>query len=249
MTKSDLKIIPFSSSDEDYEVLYKLEKSIDYLIKDFGSVELLKYHASLIPEKCKPITNFLELDNTIFGYGYTGHQSWAFDETLLDSNLSFPCETRYLAATQEYLEYQIEHARNLGGVKTFRAWLFQGNDFMTDFYIKNGFEISQIEFISIIGLKDFDKNKFKDSLTKFNSNGFEINTLKELQETNQDWESKLYDLWHGVEVDVPTDLVEPQKNIEEWRPHHLTPWFKPEDFYIALDGKKWVAYPLTAEVM
>ena len=55
------------------------------------------------------------------------------------------------------------------------------------------------------------------------------------------WEVKLYDLWHGVEVDVPTDVVEPQKNIEEWRAHHLTPWFKAEDFYIALDGNKWVA--------
>jgi hypothetical protein len=193
VTKTGLKMIPFSSSDEDYETLYQLEKSIDYHIKEFGSVELLKYHGSLIPKKCKPITNFLD------------------------------------------------HARNSSGVEIFRAWLFQGNDFMTDFYTKNGFEISQVEFISIIDLKDFDESKFQDSFKKFNSNGFEINTLKELQESNEDWESKLYDLWHGVEVDVPTDVVEPQKNIEEWRAHHLTPWFKPEDFYIALDGNKWVA--------
>ena len=241
MTKTGLKIIPFSSSDEDYETLYQLEKSIDYHIKEFGSVELLKYHGSLIPKKCKPITNFLELDNKIFGYGYTGHDSWAFDETLLDSNLSFPCEEKYLASAQEYLEYQIDHARNSSGVEIFRAWLFQGNDFMTDFYTKNGFEISQVEFVSKIDLKDFDESKFQDSFKKFNSNGFEIKTLKELQESNEDWESKLYDLWHGVEVDVPTDVVEPQKNIEEWRAHQLTPWFKPEDFYIALDGNKWVA--------
>ena len=63
MTKTGLKIIPFSSSDEHYEILYKLEQSLDYHVKDFGSIELLKYHASLIPEKCKPINNFLELDN------------------------------------------------------------------------------------------------------------------------------------------------------------------------------------------
>ena len=41
----------------------------------------------LIPEKCKPKTEFLKMDNKIFAYGYTAHQSWAFDKTLLDSNL------------------------------------------------------------------------------------------------------------------------------------------------------------------
>ena len=62
MTETGLRIIPFSSSDEDYKILYKLEESNDYHIKDFGSIELLKYHASLIPKKCKPVTNFLELE-------------------------------------------------------------------------------------------------------------------------------------------------------------------------------------------
>lgn len=239
--KNGLRIIPFKSSDSDFQILYELQKSLDYKVEYFGSVEMLKYQASLVPEKCKPKTEFLKMDNKIFAYGYSAHQSWAFDKTLLDSNLSFPCESKYLEYAQEYLEYQIANARKIKEVKTFRAWLFQGNDFMTDFYTKNGFEISQVEFVSIIDLKDFDESKFQDSFKKFNSNGFEIKTLKELQESNEDWESKLYDLWHGVEVDVPTDVVEPQKNIEEWRAHHLTPWFKPEDFYIALDGNKWVA--------
>ena len=239
--KNGLRIIPFKSSDSDFQILYELEKSLDYHVKNFGSIEMLKYQASLIPEKCNPKTEFLKIDNKIIGYGYSGHHSWAFDKTLLDSNLSFPCESKYLEYAQEYLEYQIANARKIKEVKTFRAWLFQGNDFMTDFYTKNGFEISQVEFVSIIDLKDFDESKFQDSFKKFNSNGFEIKTLNELQESNEDWESKLYDLWHGVEVDVPTDVVEPQKNIDEWRAHHLTPWFKPEDFFIALDGNKWVA--------
>ena len=53
------------------------------------------------------------MDNKIFAYGYTAHQSWAFDKTLLDSNLSFPCESKYLEYAQEYLEYQIANARKM----------------------------------------------------------------------------------------------------------------------------------------
>ena len=141
MVSSSLEIIPFTSSDEEYEKLYELENSLDYHIKDWGSVEMLKYHASLIPEKCKPETNFLSLNNKVFGYGYTGHQEGAFDPTLLDSNISFPSEEKYLPYAQEYLEYQISVAKKIGGVKTFRAWLWHGNDFYKDFYKKNSFKI------------------------------------------------------------------------------------------------------------
>ena len=88
MTKSGFTIIPFDSSDEAYQKLYTLENSLDYHIKDWGTVEMLKYHASLIPEKCKPETNFLSLNNEVFGYGYTSHQEWAFDPTLLDFSVA-----------------------------------------------------------------------------------------------------------------------------------------------------------------
>ena len=66
---TDLKVIPCNSSHEEYKLLYKLENSLDYHIKEWGSVEMLKYHASLIPEKCKPETNVLSLNNKMFGYG------------------------------------------------------------------------------------------------------------------------------------------------------------------------------------
>lgn len=241
MSKSNLKIIPFDSSDEHYEILYRLEKSLDYKVSDFGSIEMLKYYARLIPEKCKPQTDLIELNNEIIGYGYTGHDSWAFDKSLLDSNLSFPSQENYLECAQEYLEYQIANARTMREVKTFRAWLWQGNKFMTDFYTKNGFEKTQVEFISIISLEDFDKEKFSNYLRKFKKNSFQIKTLKELQKSNTEWEDKLYDLWHRLEIDVPTDVIEPQKDISDWKSHHLTPWFQPEDFYIVLDGEKWIA--------
>ena len=32
--------------------------------------------------------------------------------------------------------------------------------------------------------------------------------------------------------DVPNDHIEPTKNMDSWREHIFTPWFKPEDLYI-----------------
>ena len=239
--KSGLRIIPFESSDSDFQTLYQLEKSLDYHVKNFGSVEMLKYQANLIPEKCNPKTEFLEINNEIFGYGYTGHQSWAFDRTLLDSNISFPCEDMYLECAQEYLEYQIANARKIKEIKTLRAWICNGNKFMTDFYKKNGFQISQVEFVSEISLSDFDDAKFSEQVARFENNPFRISTLNELQKGNLQWQDKLYDLWHRVELDVPTDVAEPEKDINDWKAHHLTPWFKAEDFYVVIDGENWVA--------
>ena len=65
--KNGLRIIPFKSSDSDFQILYELQKSLDYKVEYFGSVEMLKYQVSLIPEKCKPKTEFLKIDNKIFG--------------------------------------------------------------------------------------------------------------------------------------------------------------------------------------
>ena len=211
MKNTDLKVIPFNSSDEEYKLLYKLENSLDYHIKDWGSVEMLKYHASLIPEKCKPETNFLSLNNEVFGYGYTGHQEWAFDSTLLDSNISFPSEEKYLPYAQEYLEYQISVARKISGVKTFRAWLWNGNVFYKDFYKKNGFEISITDYVSLISLQDFKVKNFNNYISKFKKSSLEISDLKKLQKIHPNWEENLYELWHRIEKDVPNDHIEPGK--------------------------------------
>ena len=167
MIHKGLEILPFTSTHKEYQKLYELENSLDYKIRDWGSVEMLKYHASRIPEKCKPETNFLSLNNEVFGYGYTAHDEWAFDPTLLDSNLSFPSEEKYLNFAQEYLEYQISLARQMDEVKTLRAWLWNGNDFYINFYIKNGFEVSQVEFVSLISLKEFNQKNFSSYVSRF----------------------------------------------------------------------------------
>tara|TARA_B100000575_G_C22567970_1_gene359987 strand:+ start:100 stop:348 length:249 start_codon:yes stop_codon:yes gene_type:complete len=80
----EFKTIPFDHSDRDFQLLYELEKSLDHHVGDFGSVEMVKYYESLIPKECNPKIEFLEKANKIFGYGYTGHQTGAFDRSLLD---------------------------------------------------------------------------------------------------------------------------------------------------------------------
>ena len=39
--KNGLRIIPFKSSDSDFQILYELKKSLDYKVEYFGSVEML----------------------------------------------------------------------------------------------------------------------------------------------------------------------------------------------------------------
>jgi len=238
---SNLKIIPFTSTQEEFEKLYALENSLDYHIKDWGSVEMLKYHASLIPEKCKPETNFLSLNNKVFGYGYSGHDEWAFDTTLLDSNISFPSKKKYLPCAQEYLDYQISVAQEMEQVKTLRAWLWHGNDFYKTFYQKNGFEITLTEYLSLINLENFNLENFSKYVSRFKKSSFEIVNLEKLQKIYPNWEEKLYELWHRIEKDVPTDLKDPGGDRDSWRGHFFTPWFKAEDLYIVTDGEKLVA--------
>ena len=53
MIMSDLKFrtLPFNSSDDEFELLYELENTLDYHVKDWGSPSMIKYHANLITEK------------------------------------------------------------------------------------------------------------------------------------------------------------------------------------------------------
>ena len=67
MSLRDRGIRQFNGSPEHFEILFDLEKSLDYKVKEFGSVEMLKYQASLIPEVCKPLTEFIEVDGEIIG--------------------------------------------------------------------------------------------------------------------------------------------------------------------------------------
>ena len=126
-------------------------------------------------------------------------------------------------------------------VKTLRAWLWNGNDFYINFYIKNGFEVSQVEFVSLISLKEFNQKNFSSYVSRFKESPLEISNLQELQKSHSNWEEKLYELWHRIERDVPTDVIEPGIDMDSWRGHLFTPWFKSEDLYIVIDGEKWVA--------
>ena len=143
MSDLNFRTLPFNSSDEEFELLYELENKLDYHVKDWGSPSMIKYHANLIPEKCNALCEFIEIEGKIVGYGYMGHDSWAFDESLLDSNLAIPSEDRYFESAQSYLKQQIARARQTEGVKTLRAE-FKESDFMKELYTANGLSLIHI---------------------------------------------------------------------------------------------------------
>ena len=240
MSNLNFRTLPFNSSDDEFELLYELENTLDYHVKDWGSPSMIKYHANLIPEKCNALCEFIEIEGKIVGYGYMGHDYWAFDESLLDSNLAIPSEDRYFESAQSYLKQQIARARQTEGVKTLRAE-FKESDFMKELYTANGFEVTLTDFVSIIELDDFNRERFSKQTQQFNNSNFRVETLTQLQRSEVDWQRKLFSLWHSVEEDVPTDLIEPNMDFELWKSSLFAPWFESDDIYIVLDGDQWVA--------
>ena len=235
-----LDIINFDSSDEHFALLVSLQDVLwPYPWKKWESVEMCRYHAELIPAKCKAHLDFIRHEGNVIGWGATHHNLWAFDPNLLDSTLIIPQEDKYLDCAQQYLELQIETARKIKA-KVFRAWSDSGSNWFKNFYTKNGFEISLIEYISELNLDKFFIDAFESSVSRFEKNAYVISSLQELKKLNADWETKMFDLWKRIEQDVPSDLVL-DLDFDLWKSSIFCPWFKEEDVYIVVDGDKWVA--------
>ncbi|MDC0214630.1 GNAT family N-acetyltransferase [Gammaproteobacteria bacterium] len=241
MSHPNLVIKPFRNSDPEFELLYELENTLESHVRDWGSVEMLKYEANLIPERCNAQCEFLEIDGEVVGYGYTGHDAGAFDPTLLDSNIAIPNDARYSDYAQTYLEHQISRARQVEEITTLRAWISKDTDFMRRLYTNNGFEISLVEYVSMISLDDFDVGRFAKFVRRFEDSSLKIFTLKELQQVDSGWEEKLFQLWHRIDLDVPSDVIEPDMDFEFWKASLFAPWFNAEDIYIVVDDHDWVA--------
>ena len=234
-----LDIINFDSSNEHFALLVSLQDALwPYPWKNWESVEMCRYDAALIPPKCKAQLDFIRHEGKVIGWGATHHDQWAFDTNLLDSTLTIPKEDKYLDYAQQYLEHQIKRARKMK-VKVFRAWSFSGGDWAKDFYMRNGFEISLLEYISELNLDRFFIDAFESSVSSFENSAYFISNLQELKKLNTDWETKLFDLWNKIEQDVPSDLVL-DLDFDLWKSSIFCPWFKEEDVYIVLDGDKWV---------
>ena len=167
-------MLSFNGSQEHFELLYELEKTLDYKVKDFGSVEMLKYQASMIPDKCDPLTEFIQVNEELIGYAYAGHNHWAFDASLLDSNLSIPSEERFLEIGEWFLSRQIDRARSIPRLKTLRGWLFQVNQFMESLYERNGFVFTHKEYVCQINIRDFEDRKFSHRIGKAEKSGIRI---------------------------------------------------------------------------
>ncbi|HIB75750.1 MAG TPA: hypothetical protein EYO56_07780, partial [Gammaproteobacteria bacterium] len=74
-------------------------------------------------------------------------------------------------------------------VKIFRAWSDIGSNWYKDFYQRNGFEISLLEYISEISLDKFFIEDFESSVSRFKKSTYVISNLQELKKLNADWET------------------------------------------------------------
>jgi len=230
----------FDSSEEHFALLVSLQDALwPYPWKNWESVEMCRYDAQLIPAKCKAQLDFIRHEEDVIGWGATHHDQWGFDPSLLDSTLTIPIEDKYLDCAQQYLEHQIKRARKMK-VKVFRAWSYSGSEWAKDFYTRNGFEISLLEYISEINLNKFFVNDFDSSVSRFKKSAFVISNLQELKNLYADWETKLFDLWKRIEHDVPSD-IDLDIEFDLWKSSIFCPWFKEEDVYIVMDGDIWVA--------
>ena len=45
MSDLNFRTLPFNSSDDEFELLYELENTLDYHVKDWGSPSMIKYRA------------------------------------------------------------------------------------------------------------------------------------------------------------------------------------------------------------
>ena len=108
-----------NSTKQGIDIIEYLKNKYENHVNDFGSKKTIRYEASLVPKKCNAKTDFLYVGNDLIGYGYTGHQSWAFDETLLDSNISLCYEEKNLKYAQIYLDKQISRAKKNKKIKLF----------------------------------------------------------------------------------------------------------------------------------
>ena len=86
MSDLNFRTLPFNSSDDEFELLYELENTLDYHVKDWSSRSMIKYHTNSIPEKCNALCEFIEIEGKVVGYGH-GHDSWAQGVAILRQEL------------------------------------------------------------------------------------------------------------------------------------------------------------------
>lgn len=108
------------------------------------------------------------------------------------------------------------------------------------FLKSQGFTQTMREPDSRLDVRAFDPERFAGIEEKVAASGIEIVTLPQLQERDNSWMRKLYDLENAIDEDVPdTDTPTPQP-LEEYAKRFKRPNVRPDAWFIALDGTECV---------
>lgn len=223
---------------------FNLIKSIDDIAqsdpwKKWRSPKMMSHFMSIMPDKANYQVELIEKDDQIIGYGETYVDPWAYDEDRLDATIILPFSQDYYEVGKLALERQLHLAKQSGKTKV-RGWQHECRTWAKPLYLELGFTETLVEYFSQIDLTKFYAKNHNDTLDKFNNTGYEILSLPELQSKEQDWEHKLFELWKGIEQDVPTD-IELNIDFDIWKREVLSEWSLLNHFYIATDKNVWMA--------
>lgn len=109
------------------------------------------------------------------------------------------------------------------------------------FLEKHGFQPLMRYPISELEVAAFDFKRFEPTVSAVLENGITIKTLATLQDEDEDWKQKAYDLESTLTEDVPSpDPLTPIALDHYERTVLQNPEFLPEAYYVALDGDDYV---------
>lgn len=94
---------------------------------------------------------------------------------------------------------------------------------------------------SELNVQQFDASRFADTLDRVAASGIAMMPLKELMETDPNWQRKLYELECEIDKDIPSPEPLTSDSFEVFIRKRLeSPNLMPEAFFIAIDGDQYV---------
>lgn len=179
-------------------------------------------------------------DDQLVAMGWCSQAHWTQDAGKYQVNLFVPAGYRHNGIGTALLNRFIAETTPLGLTKL-GAWTREHQAEGIRFLQNRGFVQVARGPISELDSARFDSSQFQASLDKAMSNGIEIKSLAELEQSEPNWKQKLYEAHWEMLQDVPSTEPFRRFSFEEWHRRILErPTFLAEGWFVALDSDKWI---------
>ena len=121
------------------------------------------------------------------------------------------------------------------GAKSGVTWVREDHDRSTRFLEDRGFKMVQRDAQSELVIADFDETPFTGARERVAQHGVRIVPVSELQSTDPDWLTKLYDLGWLIRLDIPGTEKKKQETLDEWKARSFEhEYYLPEGYLVAV---------------